>query len=241
MGLPPPGNDPNAPGMPPDTQAGPRAVCMRAGGNFLKNEDSEGLASLARTGQVPSAQSLFDLGSSDPTKRRWWRWVTAGSGCRPRGSLVNVTEASLYHMKRSIITSKFSCNISWLPALNCLRLVNNELSSFKDIDLLLDSFGSSFHIDHLTIRDNPISASQTLLRAYVIVLLPNLKSFNDLEITALERSDCPFTLKPVIEIHNLAQSQQASLTTLSHPGVDRTAWNSFTNAPRAARQLALPR
>ena len=238
MGLPPPGNDPNAPGMPPGHAGWPQGSLHEGGGNFLKNEDSEGLASLARTGRVPSAQSLFDLELIGPNEKALvavgdsWEWVQA------KRLLVNVTEASLYHMKRSIITSKFSCNISWLPALNCLRLVNNELSSFKDIDLLLDSFGSNFRIDHLTIRDNPISASQTLLRAYVIVLLPNLKSFNDLEITALERSDCQRTLKPVIEIHNLAQSQQASLTTLSHPGVDRTARNSFTNAPRAGAKTA---
>jgi hypothetical protein len=158
-----------------------------AGGSYPG--DSEGLASLARTGRVSAAQSLFDLELIGPNEKALvavgdaWEWVQA------KRLLVNVTEASLYHMKREVITSKFSCNVSWLPALSCLRLVNNELSSFKDIDALLESFGSSLKLDHLTIRDSPISASQTLLRAYVIVLMPSLKSFNDLEITALERSD----------------------------------------------------
>ena len=202
--------------------------------------EDEGLASLARTGRVPSAQSLFDLELIGPNEKALvavgdsWEWVQA------KRLLVNVTEASLYHMKRSVITSKFSCNISWLPALNCLRLVNNELSSFKDIDLLLESFGSNFHIDHLTIRDNPISASQTLLRAYVIVVMPNLKSFNDLEISALERSDCQRTLRPVIDISNLAQRQQASLYTLNHSGVDRATRGSFINAPRAGAKTVGP-
>ncbi len=231
IGLPPPGYDPNEPGTHPGLTGWPQG--SHEGSKQV--EDEEGLASLARTGRVPAAQSLFDLELIAPNEKALvavgdsWEWVQA------KRLLVNVTEASLYHMQRSVITSKFSCNISWLPALNCLRLVNNELASFKDIDLLLESFGSNFHIDHLTIRDNPISASQNLLRAYVIVLLPSLKSFNDLEISALERSDCQRTLRPVIEIHNLAQRQQASLATLNHPGVSR---GSFSSAPRAGVKTA---
>ena len=233
-GLPPPGADPNSPGVPPGHMNWPQGSLHGDMGGLQQTED-EGLASLARTGRVSSAQSLFDLELIAPNEKALvavgdsWEWVQA------KRLLVNVTEASLYHMKRSVITSKFSCNISWLPALNCLRLVNNELSSFKDVNLLLESFGSNFHIDHLTIRDNPISASQTLLRAYVIVLMPNLKSFNDLEISSMERSDCLRTLKPVIEIHNLAQANQASLATLNPLPGDRTARGSFANNTNSNR------
>ena len=46
---------------------------------------------------------------------------------------MNVTEASLYHMKRDVICSKFAINVSWLPALKVLRLVNNDLDSLKDV------------------------------------------------------------------------------------------------------------
>ena len=138
-------------------------------------------------------------------------------------------------MKRDVITSKFSCNISWLPALSCLRLVNNELSSFKDIDILLESFGSPVNLDHLTIRDNPISASQTLLRAYVIVLLPNLKSFNDLEITALERADSLRTLKPIMDIRNLALLNRVSLNVPTGVGAANVPRNSFVSGMPVVR------
>lgn len=199
------------------------------GMHHFNQGDSEGLASLARSGRVSAAQSLFDLELIGPNEKALvavgdaWEWVQA------KRLLVNVTEASLYHMKRDVITSKFSCNISWLPALSCLRLVNNELTSFKDIDILLESFGSPVNLDHLTIRDNPISASQTLLRAYVIVLLPNLKSFNDLEITALERADSLRTLKPIIEIRNLALLNRGSLSVQAGGGGANVSRNSFAS------------
>lgn len=197
--------------------------------HFNKPGDSEGLASLARSGRVSAAQSLFDLELIGPNEKALvavgdaWEWVQA------KRLLVGVTEASLYHMKRDVITSKFSCNISWLPALSCLRLVNNELTSFKDIDILLESFGPQLNLDHLTIRDNPISASQTLLRAYVIVLLPNLKSFNDLEISPIERADSLRTLKPIIQIRDLALLQRASLSVVAGGGGASVSRNSFAS------------
>ena len=166
-----------------------------------------GIAALARSGKVPNSQSLFDVELIGPVEKalvvvgETWDWVQA------KRLLVNVTEASLYHMKRSVIISKFASNISWLPSLKCLRLVNNELESFKDIDSIFESFGSLLSLDHLCIRDNPICALQNLLRAYMIVSFPGLKTFNEVDIKDSERKEAVHTLEPVLRIHNLAMSQ----------------------------------
>jgi hypothetical protein len=193
------------------------------GGDLSPNR---GIAALARAGRVPASHSMFDLELIGPTDKALvavgdaWEWVQA------KRLLVNVSEASLYHMKRQVITSKFAANISWLPSLKCLRLFNNELESLKDIDVIFEAFGSSFTIDHLCIRDNPICSLQNLLRAYIIVYLPNLKSFNDLEITDAERQESVRTLDPVLRIHNFAISQQMSVL----PNSSLTAKGYFSGA-----------
>ncbi len=184
---------------------------------------NRGMAALARAGRIPATQSLFDLELIGATEKALvaagdaWEWVQA------KRLLVNVTEASLYHMKRNVITTKFAANISWLPSLKCLRLFNNELESLKDVDVLFDAFGNSINLDHLCIRDNPICSLASLLRAYVIVCLPSLKSFNDLEIKDAERQEAVRILDPVLKIHNLAISQQLGAA----PGVPSVRGGHF--------------
>jgi len=179
---------------------------------------ARGIAALARTGKVPASHSLFDLELIGPTEKALvavgdaWEWVQA------KRLLVTVTEASLYHMKRNVVTSKFAANISWLPSLKCLRLFNNELESLKDIDIVFEAFGSSLGLEHLCILDNPICSLQKLLRAYVIVCMPSLKTFNDVEIKDAERRESIRTLEPVLRIHNLAISQQLGTVTPSAKG-----------------------
>ena len=178
------------------------------GGDGADGGQIRGIAALARTGKVPSSHSLFDLELIGPTEKALvavgdaWEWVQA------KRLLVSVTEASLYHMKRNVVTSKFAANISWLPSLKCLRLFNNDLESLKDIDIVFEAFGNSLSLDHLCIMDNPICSLHNLLRAYIIVCMPSLKSFNDVEIKDLERQESIRTLEPVLRIHNLAISQQ---------------------------------
>ena len=123
VGLSPPGYDPNNPGIPPGHAGWPQGSHHEG----LQKVEDEGLASLARTGRVPSAQSLFDLELIGPNEKALvavgdsWEWVQA------KRLLVNVTEASLYHMKRSVITSKFSCNISWPVSNRYLPLLESLL------------------------------------------------------------------------------------------------------------------
>ena len=102
------------------------------------SDDQSGLAALARSGRISANHCLFDLELIAPNKKALiavgdtWEWVQA------KRLLVNVTEASLYHMKKEVVTGKFSPNASWLPGLKCLRLVNNDLESLKDV--------STFHL-----------------------------------------------------------------------------------------------
>jgi len=167
-----------------------------------------GIAALARTGKVPASHSLFDLELIGPTEKALvavgdaWEWVQA------KRLLVSVTEASLYHMKRNVVTAKFAANISWLPSLKCLRLFNNDLESLKDIDIVFEAFGNSLSLEHLSIMDNPVCALHHLLRAYIIVSMPSLKTFNDVEIKEVEKQESIRILEPVLRIHNLAISQQ---------------------------------
>ena len=192
------------------------------GFNAGKDLSNHGIAALARAGRVPSSHSLFDLELVAPNEKALvavgdsWEWV------QTKRLFVNVTEASLYHMKRNIITTKFAANISWLPALKCLRLVNNNLESLKDIGIVLESFGTSLYLEHLSIRDNPICALQSLMRAYVIVMIPSLVSFNDLNISDTERADASRTLQPVLKIQNLAIAQQTLLSSALVPENQQT-------------------
>jgi hypothetical protein len=93
----------------------------------------QGIASLARTGRISAHHSFFDLELITQNEKALvavgesWEWVQA------KRLLVNVIEASLYHMSKGTIISKFSANLAWLPSLTCLRLVNNELTSLRDV------------------------------------------------------------------------------------------------------------
>ena len=78
------------------------------------------------------------------------------------------------------------------------------------MDAILDSLGVNSNIKSLTIRDSPICASQTLLRAYIVVQMPNLQAFNDIEISSIEREDSARTLKPALAIHHLAVGSNAN-------------------------------
>lgn len=63
-------------------------------------------------------------------------------------------------------------------------------------------------LEHFVIRDNPICQSSGLLRHYVCSVMPNLKSFNEIDISVRERTDSSRLLVPVLKIFDLATSQQ---------------------------------
>lgn len=57
-----------------------------------------------------------------------WEWTPT------KRLLVNVTEASFYHMKRQTLVSKLGSNqFASLPALKCLRLVFNDFTTLKNV------------------------------------------------------------------------------------------------------------
>ena len=148
---------------------------------------------------APNEKALIAVGDA-------WEWVQA------KRLLVNVVEASLYHMKKEVVISKFSSNISFLPALKCLRLVNNEIETLREFGTVAESLGRmSSTIEHLIIIDNPVCASSTLLRSYACALLPNLKSFNDVEISVTARQESSKMIAPIIKIQDQAAAQQFSV------------------------------
>ena len=223
--------------MHPDSEGANRlGEDMRMGGED-GGYQNRGMAALARAGRIPATQCLFDLELIGATEKALvavgdaWEWIQA------KRLLVNVTEASLYHMKRNVITSKFATNISWLPSLKCLRLFNNELESLKDVDIVFDALGN-INIEHLCIKDNPICSLANLLRAYVIVCMPSLKSFNELEIKDVERQEAVRTLEPVLKIHNMAISQQVCA---APGGVPSTRGGQFGGALLKPRTVPQPR
>lgn len=115
-------------------------------------------------------------------------------------------------MKKEVVISKFSSNISFLPALKCLRLVNNEIETLREFGVVAESLGRiSSTIEHLIIMDNPVCTSSTLLRNYACALLPNLKSFNDLEISVAARQESSKMIAPIIKIQDQAAAQQFSI------------------------------
>jgi len=69
----------------------------------------------------PDEKALIAVGDS-------WEWASN------KRLLQNVTEASLYHMKRATIISRFgSSQLASLPALKCMRFVFNDFSSLKNV------------------------------------------------------------------------------------------------------------
>lgn len=143
---------------------------------------------------APNEKALIAVGEA-------WEWV------QTKRLLVNVTEASLLHMKVEHVVAKFSPNISCLPALKTFRLVNNEIEALKDVGSVIESLGrASVGLERLFISENPINANASLLRHYINSLLPNLKSFNDSIISDTERAESVKIFKPVLRLNELASS-----------------------------------
>lgn len=71
-------------------------------------------------------------------------------------------------------------------------------------------------LEHLVIMDSPICQSSGLLRHYVSSVMPNLKSFNEIDITVLERAESSRLLAPVLKIYDLATSQQQFISGQFH-------------------------
>lgn len=69
----------------------------------------------------PDEKALIAVGDN-------WEWTPT------KRLLLNVTEASLYHMKRQSVLSKFgSAQFAAMPALRCLRLVFNDFATLKQV------------------------------------------------------------------------------------------------------------
>jgi len=121
--------------------------------------------------------------------------------------LLTVVEASLYHMKKEVVMSKFSPNASSLPVLRCLRLVNNELETLRDVGALLESLGrTASTIEELVVKENAVCVSVGLLQHYASSLLPNLKKFNDVEITQSKRAESIKMMGPILKLQEMSAS-----------------------------------
>ncbi|KAJ1436821.1 hypothetical protein B484DRAFT_248364 [Ochromonadaceae sp. CCMP2298] len=69
----------------------------------------------------PDEKALIAVGDT-------WEWTPS------KRLLLNVTEASLFHMKRSTIVAKFSAaQIAAMPALKCLRFVFDDFATLKSV------------------------------------------------------------------------------------------------------------
>lgn len=56
---------------------------------------------------------------------------------------MNVTEVSLRHMRKEIITNKFAANLSWIPNMKTLTIADNDLKTFADVNSRFCSFSQS--------------------------------------------------------------------------------------------------
>ncbi len=73
----------------------------------------------------PDEKALIAVGDS-------WEWTQS------RRLLLNVTEASLYHMRRETVLAKFSAaHVASLPALRTLRLIGNDFSTLANVSVAL--------------------------------------------------------------------------------------------------------
>lgn len=69
----------------------------------------------------PDEKALVAVGDN-------WEWTPT------KRLLLNVTEASLYYMKRQNVLSKFgAAQLASMPALKCLRFVSTDFSSLKSV------------------------------------------------------------------------------------------------------------
>ena len=69
----------------------------------------------------PDEKALVAVGDN-------WEWTPT------KRLLLNVTEASLYYIKRQNVLSKFgAAQLASMPALKCLRFVSTDFSSLKSV------------------------------------------------------------------------------------------------------------
>ena len=164
---------------------------------------SQGMISLARSGKLSSlTQSMFDLEVIGPTEKALiivgenWEWV------QTRRLLTTVIEASLYHIKKGPIISKFAINISWLPGLKNFKLVNNEIETLKDLYSIIEAlqvYGCPT-LEHFVIRDNIVCSSTCILLQIVTAAIPSLKYFNDIGISDQFKCNEAVKYKPIIKV-----------------------------------------
>jgi hypothetical protein len=137
-------------------------------------------------------------------------------------------------MRKEAVMSKFAPNMASLPALKCLRLVNNEIETLKELSFLIDSLGRGVSaLEHIIIKDSPIcSSTGGLLRHFVCAILPNLKSFNELEISILERAESIKMIAPVLKVQELAISQHyfGQTTSQSDGAADQSSQQPVSRA-----------
>ncbi len=135
--------------------------------------------------------------------------------------LLNVSEVSLYHMRRETVLSRFGAQqLACMPVLRLLRLVGNDFHSLASVstcslencqcsdlidglqvDAVCELFGPS--LEHLILRDNPVNtaAGSSLLRNYIIAAMSGLLSFNEVPVSADERRSAELLYRPLMALH----------------------------------------
>lgn len=145
-----------------------------------------------------------------------WRWSWSVTESESLLWLAGVRELTAKDMCADAVSTEISSKASYLTGLVSIALSGNDVSSLLEVSSILVSF---HRLEYLTIRDNPICLCQSgatptpgdrdPLRSCVINLLPNLKFFNDIVISAEERIQANLLLRPFSsEDKDIPDSQQ---------------------------------
>lgn len=93
------------------------------------------------------------------------------------------------------------------------------------IDFLPEMFGST--IEHLVIKDNPINNTASgLLRCYIVANMPNIVSFNDVEVSEEERKNAESVYQPLMRVK---QTECSAFSQQKNYSVGSTNNGRFTN------------
>ena len=181
--------------------------------SLLSYKNVSSYYTLARVGKLNTSNSLFEIEphSSDEKSKTL---VICGEGSEFNQSkrlLQNVVEIVMINMNREVIIKRLSPLMSSFSSLRIVRMICNDISSLKELQLTLEMMVPS--LEHFSITNNPICAVSQL-PLFCLYILPNLHYVNDQDLKQIKKRSVvqfvdPF-FKALTGMKNVHRLQQCS-------------------------------
>ena len=191
--------------------------------DLVSVDESEGirhsLVELSRANNLPLSPAMLEIEMCGTNEKAVIAVGNSGEWVhQSKRMFVNVTEMSLFHMKREIILNKLSGVLqsqpinTVLPLLKTLRLVNNDFIYLSHLEFIPEIFGGN--LEHLYLVGSPVCvSSESLLRSYFTATIPQLKTYNGYQVTSSDREASKKAFQGMLNLQNRVSSYSSKSCT----------------------------